>query len=409
MNLRDFDAGRDRDSVLRIWREVGWLPKDRHEDFDLLLQCSRCSVADLDGAAESAVTTTPGSLRYLDEDLPLCCVTGVATSRVARKKGLATRLLARAVAADAAEGALVAGLGIFEQGFYNRLGFGTGAYEHWLAFDPAGLRVAAEARVPRRLTADDWEMVHASRLARLRGHGACNIHPPQFTRAEMLGTEKGFGLGYCDGPQRELTHHLWCDVREPEHGPYHVQSLAFRTREQFLELMALIKSLGDQVHLVEMREPAGMQLQDLLDRPFRRRRATQRTRLENSLHASAYWQLRICDLPACLARTHLRAADVCFNLRLSDPIESLLQADSAWRGVAGDYVVTLGGSSGAQQGLDPSLPTLTASVGAFTRMWMGVQPASGLAVTDELAGPQALLEALAWALRLPDPRPDWDF
>ena len=72
-------------------------------------------------------------------------------------------------------------------------------------------------------------------------------------------------------------------------------------------------------------------------------------------------------------------------------------------------MVTLGPASGAEPGLDPALPTLTASVGAFTRMWLGVRPASGLAVTDDLAGPPELLEALDWALRLPQPKPDWDF
>jgi hypothetical protein len=42
-------------------------------------------------------------------------------------------------------------------------------------------------------------------------------------------------------------------------------------------------------------------------------------------------------------------------------------------------------------------------------LWLGVRPATGLAVTDELSGPPELLEALDWVLRLPDPKPDWDF
>jgi hypothetical protein len=42
-------------------------------------------------------------------------------------------------------------------------------------------------------------------------------------------------------------------------------------------------------------------------------------------------------------------------------------------------------------------------------MWLGVRPASGLAVTDELAGPPALLEQLDDVLLLPTPRPDWEF
>ncbi len=36
-------------------------------------------------------------------------------------------------------GAELAGLGMFEQGFYNKLGFGTLAYENWVSFDPANL------------------------------------------------------------------------------------------------------------------------------------------------------------------------------------------------------------------------------------------------------------------------------
>ena len=123
----------------------------------------------------------------------------------------------------------------------------------------------------------------------------------------------------------------------------------------------------------------------------------------------AYWQLRMCDLPGCLARTHLAGSPLRFNLALSDPIEAYLDAGAPWRGVGGDYVVTLGPSSGAEPGKDPSLPTLAASVGAFTRLWLGVLPATGLAVTDELAGPRELLTALEETLRLPVPRLDWDF
>jgi hypothetical protein len=94
---------------------------------------------------------------------------------------------------------------------------------------------------------------------------------------------------------------------------------------------------------------------------------------------------------------------------LTDPVEYAPGEDSQWRGVAGDYVVTLGPSSGAEQGSDDALPTLSASVNAFTRMWLGVRPATGLAVTDNLVGPPPLLEALDAVLRLPDPKPDWDF
>ena len=78
---------------------------------------------------------------YLEEDLRLSVVTGVTTSRVVRKQGLAGRLTAEVIAAAVEEGAQVSALSMFEQGFYDRLGFGTGGYEHMIRFDPADLNI----------------------------------------------------------------------------------------------------------------------------------------------------------------------------------------------------------------------------------------------------------------------------
>lgn len=412
MRFREYDPKRDGEAAHRIYREVGWLEKDskqQEEGIDLFLSCSRAFVADVNGEAECLVIATPATVRYVDRDLSLSAITGVTTSRVARKQGLASRLTAQAVAADAGDRVLVAGLGVFEQGFYNQLGFGTGGYEHWIAFDPARLKIDIRARIPRRIGVDDWEAVHASRLARLRGHGCCNLLPPEITRAEMLWAENGFGLGYSDGANGGLTHHIWCTAKDVEHGPYRVEWMAFQTREQFLELMALIRNLGDQVRLVRMREPQGVQLQDLIEQPFRQRQVTERSRFESRMHATAYWQMRMCDFQSCLEHTYVRGGEVRFNLTLTDPIEGFLDQTAPWRGVGGDYVVTLGSSSGVEPGVDRALPRLTGSVGAFTRLWLGVRPATGLAVTDDLSGPPELLEALDWAFLLPDPKPDWDF
>ncbi len=409
MTFREYDPERDKDAVRRIWRETGWLRKGKEEASDALIDAARAFVAETGGEAECAVVTAPGSLRYLQEDLTFSAVTAVATSRVARKRGLASRLTALAVAADAADGALVSGMGVFDQGYYDRLGFGSGSYKYRVALDPADIRVGVRPRVPCRLGADDWADVHAGRLARLRGHGSVNLHPPAVTREAMLQREGVFGLGYRDGPDGELTHHFWCEARGAEHGPYFVPWMAFQTWEQFLELLALLRGLGDQVRLVQMDEPGGIQLQDLLIRPFRRRAISQDSKFETGIHAYAPWQMRICDLQGCVMGTRLRGEAVEFNLELSDPIEAFLDEGARWRGVAGDYVVTLGPSSGAVPGTHRALPTLRASVNAFTRMWLGVRPASGLTVTDNLSGPRDLLEALDWAFRLPCPRPDWDF
>ena len=408
--IRHYDRDQDRQAVYRILREVGWVEPGKEHLLDPTLECGRALVADLEGSPECVVATAPGTMRYADAEIPFAEVTLVATSRVARRQGLARRTLAQALAADAADGAALARVCVFDQGFYNRVGFGPGSYEHTLAFDPAGLRIAAKPRVPRRLTADDVGLIHASRLARPRGHGGVNYPAVALTETDVgFWADKGFGLGYCDGSNGELTHHFWCSARDVESGPYHVSWMTFQSREQFHELMALIKGLADQVRLVTMREPPGIQFQDLLDRPLRQHQVTQGSRYENRMNVSSFWQVRILDLRKCLAHTRLCCGGVRFNLRLADPVEPFVGTGSDWRGVAGDYTVTLGATSGAERGSDPSLPTLTASVNAFSRLWLGVRPATGLAITDELSGPADLLSQLNRRLKLPEPRPDWDF
>jgi hypothetical protein len=412
MTFRAYDPEKDKEAIHRIWFETGWLESGHEPFMDRFVEASRAWVDELNGAAECLVLTAAGSVRHVATDLPMSCVTAVTTSRVARKQGSAARLTAKAIAADVADGALVSSLGMFEQGFYNRLGFGTGGYEHLVWFHPATLRIpgAPRPRVPRRITADDWEKVHANRLRRFRGHGACNLDAAGLTGAEMADHKNGFGLGYTDGPDGALTHHLWASVAgSVESGPYRVEWIAWETPQQFHELMGLIENLGDQVASVRLREPAGVQLQDLFEKPFARATVSEGSKFESRAKAIAYWQMRICDLPGCLAQTKLDRGDARFNLRLTDPIEQFLPEDAPWRGVTGDYVVTLGPDSGAERGSAPDLPTLTATVNAFTRLWLGVRPATGLGMTDDLEGPRELLEQLDDVLRLPDPHPDWDF
>ncbi len=188
--FRDYIPEKDRKAAHRIWSEVGWLEKGKEEPMDATVECGRALVAQVNGEAECLVISSPGAIRYLDETLPFAGVTGVTTSRIARKRGLAGRLTARLVAADAAEGALVSGLGIFDQGYYDKLGFGAGNYEHWLSFDPALLQVPSQGRIPRRLTEKDWQVVHASRVARHQGHGAITFTPAEITKAEMSWGQK---------------------------------------------------------------------------------------------------------------------------------------------------------------------------------------------------------------------------
>lgn len=409
MLLRDYDAHKDKEAAHRIWAEIGWLEKDKEAIMDAFIEASRAHVAEVNGETECLALMASAHLRYIDQDLPMAACTGVTTSRVARKQRLASHLTARALAAEVRAGALIGGLSMFEQGYYNQLGYGTSGYIHRIAFDPALLRVNRVARIPRRFKVEDFEAIHAARLRRRRGHGACSLTPAGISKADMLWTDNGFGLGYTDAPDGSYSHGLWAGTKSVESGPYHVGFIFYQTADHFLELMALLRNLGDQVRLIRMAEPPGIQLQDLLAQPFKHRQLTEKSAFEMSMRAAAYFQFRICDLNGCLARTHLRSGPLRFNLTLTDPIVAFLDANEPWRGVGGAYVVTLGASSWAQEGNDSSLPTLAASVGAFTRLWLGVRPASGLAVTDDLSGPPELLEALDWLLCLPQPTADWDF
>lgn len=416
MTIRPYNPETDLDAVRRIWRECGWLEKDKTEPLDRLLGCSNNLVGELNGEAETLVINTPGTMRYLNDDLSMCAVAAVTTSRIARKQKLAGRVTALAIANDVAAGAEIAALGMFEQGYYNRLGFGTLDYDREFEFDPSSLLLpeGVASRPPRRLKADDYKIIHANRLARRRGHGACSLLPTDVTGGSMRQDKGGFGLGYFDGPGDTLSHHLWCQVKDDEYfGPYIVRWMAYQTNEQLLELLALLRNLGDQVLTIKMIEPPGLMMQDLLVRPMRPVWVTENAKFKQRYSILAWQQARICDLAACVEKMKLPGTpgtnEIRFNLELSDPISNLLADDAPWRGVAGEYIVTFGASSGLDCGSDDALPTLKASVNAFTRLWLGVVPASGLSLTETFSGPAQLIEQLDEGLRLPRPAVDWQF
>ena len=287
---RKFNPDKDMQACHRIWREVGWIENEEQEKaMDIFLEGNHVLMGELNGNAEALVLSSPGVVRYLEKDISLSAVCGVTTSYVGRRRGLAGRLTAELIALDAAEGAYIAGLGIFDQGYYDKLGFGTGPYETWIGFDPASLDLNVNPPAPVRLTKDDWELVHRSRLKRMRVHGNASLMREEITRAEMQWSKKGFGLGYMDAENELLSHHFWCRAAEGEHGPYFISWMCYRNYFQFLELLGLIKNLGDQVHLIKLNEPAAIQVQDLLSTPFRNYRKTERSKYEATSRASAYW------------------------------------------------------------------------------------------------------------------------
>lgn len=411
LTILEYDHERDWQAVKRIHYEIAWLKNEEDaKEFEPLAQRFGGVVCPIDGEAECAVFTAPGAVRHNETDVDMTAVTGVMTSRVARKLGAAKVLTAHALAKHADEGSEVASLGMFDQGFYNRLGFGNGSYERRIRFDPATLSVDSPFRRPKRIGREQWRDVYTAMQNRLRGHGSSVLDIPEIILYDMSpgNVERDIGLGYYDGPDNTLSHFFWGST-DGEYGPYDIYLYAYQTAAQLFELLALIKSLGDQVSLFEMQEPAEIQFQDLLKQPFRNRRMTRGSKFAGNHETYGYWQTRMLDVSKCLAKTRLDTESVAFNLELSDPIEEHLDGANAWRGCAGNYIVTLGEQSSAELGWSANLPILKASVGAFTRLWLGVREASSLALTDDLHADAELLRALDRAVRLPQPYLGWDF
>jgi hypothetical protein len=197
--IRAYDPEQDRDACIRVLQEIGWgvgSDADTGTLLDAYVDGAAMLVGVVGGAAESFAKYREGTIRYLDRDLPLAHITGVGTSRVARGQGLAIRGTSQILASAAAEGAAVARLGIFDQGFYDRLGFGSLGYIRSSTVDPAALRAPRCERVPRRLTLDDAEAMQANRLRRLRWHGGCNLHGVGATACELRWVKDWFGLGF---------------------------------------------------------------------------------------------------------------------------------------------------------------------------------------------------------------------
>ncbi|MBU1048854.1 GNAT family N-acetyltransferase, partial [Candidatus Bipolaricaulota bacterium] len=302
MIIRSYQRDKDLQDCLRIYREVGWVSEKAHETAaEHLLQSSRSLVTELHGSAECLAVASTGTMQYLDSTLPMSAITSVTTSRIARKQGFASRLTAQLLAEEASRGFALAILGIFEQGYYNQLGFGNGGYQLRCTLDPSRLQIPAKARIPVRLGNDDWQAMHEGRLNRRRTHGACTVTEPGITQADVYWSEHGFGLGYLDD-HGDLSHHFWCSSKG-EHGPYRIIWMAYQSRDQFLELMALMHSLGDQVNAIQLQEPPEVQLQDLIRQPIRTRNITKGSPYENQMTALSYWQARILDLQGCLAAT----------------------------------------------------------------------------------------------------------
>jgi len=405
--IRDYQE-KDFKAIERIWQECGWLEGSMESTMQEIIKDSHIKVAEIDGSVEASAMATDAQVQYLDEVIQANVINAVTVSLVARKIGLANKALAALLADEAEKGVPLSVLGMFEQGFYDKLGYGTGSYFRQLHVDPAELNIPVKCRIPKRLSKDDFQAIHQNRLNRIKLHGRFDMLSPIATKSEMEFHKKSFGLGYYNEAGR-LTHHLWIDPSDQESGPYYIVWYAYETNEQLLELLALLQSFNNQVREISITEPADIQLLDFMKKPIHSKVVTKGNKFQNYLNSYAYWQLRLLDPIACLELTSLHTEDLELNLILSDPIEQYLPVDSKWRGCGGKYTLLLGKKCCLRKDFKADLPVLSASINAFSRMWLGLKPASGLACSDDLAADADLLNQLDNAFCLPEPQPDWWF
>jgi hypothetical protein len=194
-----------------------------------------------------------------------------------------------------------------------------------------------------------------------------------------------------------------------EHGPYNVWFSGWETHDQLIELLSVLKSLSDQIHGVRMADPPRLQLQDFLKRPLATIRARKGGEFDSDVLSQVWMQCRILDLPTCIGAMHFCGEPVSFNLQLTDSIEQYLPEESTWRGVGGDWIITIGEESSAVMGQDGELQVASASVNDLSRVWLGSASAEAVSVTGTLVADPELIEQIDSIVTLPVPIIDWDF
>lgn len=411
MIIRKFKKDQDILASLCIYKEVGWVDDIQSElNQDIIasyLKDGNTNVAELNGTAEALATITPVTVKYLKKQLDASMLTGTLTSNIARQQGLATILVATSLAQEAEKGKDIAIVDFFDQGYYNRFGFGNGPYVNTVRFDPASLKVAKKHRIPSRLTLDDYQLMFNARKKRIKYHGALDFLSPLITKLNCKEKES-FGLGYFDNNGQELTHYFWGE-KNGEFGPLNINALVYQNKEQLLELLSLIKSFSDQVLCVEMKEPIEIHFQDLLEKPFRHIDTTEGSSFYNKISTASEWQIRILNLQSAIRKTKWNGEPLSFNLLLTDPIEKLCDTNFLWKGVSGEYIIHFGEKSSIKKGNDSTLLKMETDINTFSRMWFGVASCSSLYMTEDIIANEMLMEKLDTGLHMVEPHLDWSF
>ncbi len=408
METARYDASLHLNDCLITWRDAGWLEKGSEKAAEEFIGSGSAMVGLENGRAVALATSGKGSMHHClhSSDLPFCSINSVNVSFHGRKLGYAAALTTSLLAEAAERGDACAGLGMFEQGFYDRLGFSNMPYWNSVSLVPSEIALEGEfASRPVRLSAENWMEIHRNRTDRYRHHGSINLSSAS-TKAAMDFSGNCFVLGFRN-EDGELTHHIFFEKIAGENGPAYTGWLVYGNPSQFRNLLLVIKSLGDQLDIVRINEPPGVQIQALLKKPLSTRRRTLKS-VQAETRTLSWTQCRILDLEGCINGMNCPGESCSFNLRLHDPITDIMEKSRGWRGCSGDYTVFLSSDSRAVPGISPGLPMMECSVNTFTKLWNGSVRPTLLPFTDSISAPPELLRAVEKAVPMPEPSFDWE-
>ncbi len=405
-----YDPEKHLEGSLTTWKDAGWLEKGKEDTAAEIFKASTGLVGTVDDSVLALVLSNTGDLHHVlhEATLPFCSVSGVTVAFQGRKEGFGAALTAELLAIAAGKGAVCAGLGMFEQGYYDRVGFSNMPYWRNFYLRPSEIDLdGSMSSRPVRLEKEQWSEIHRSRTRRFRCHGSVNLEPVN-TMDTMLLAPGAFVMGFRD-PSGELTHHICFTSCKGENGPLHTGWLAYRNRHQFHDLMLLLRSMGDQIDLIQLMEPPGIQLQSIVKKPLAQRRRSFQDPLKRvDIRTLAWTQCRILDLKGAIDGMRCPGEPCSFSLTLHDPVEGFLDGSMAWRGCSGEYTVHLSENSFVETGHTGGSPLMRCSLNTFTKMWNGTARPAMLPFTDRVEASEELLMDLERALFMPEPSFDWD-
>ena len=127
------------------------------------------------------------------------------------------------------------------------------------------------------------------------------------------------------------------------------------------------------------------------------------------MRSIAYQQLRICNLENCIKAVKYQGESYSFNLSLTDPINDFLEEGDKVYTCEGDFTVTIGTESSIKNGLIESLPLIKGNINGFTRLWIGIIPATTIGLVEDLQIDDVLIDNLVNTFYKPEARSDLDY